>query len=206
MPDRGSTVAFAIGSVLVIAIALVVSWQNTDFNVEAKINLFVAVGTLALAFTTWWSVSETRAIIAAEDRRHQQSYAPLLHLDIFERNNDTNIFRAFLNNYGQGMAQNINVQFLDGVYIDSNSNATTPDAPIPDESKKHVIGALATSKGAQVLIPPKTSYTKVSLQHVVIEYQDMFGNSYSTEYNDFTNFNYNRIWKPPPALKPPSAG
>lgn len=68
-------VAFAaacagIGSFLTFALYRGVS-------LEALASILVAVGTGVLAYFTWQSVSRTSDVIAGEDRRHQQSLAPL---------------------------------------------------------------------------------------------------------------------------------
>jgi len=48
-------------------------------------NVAVAAGTLALAIATVVSVSETRAVLAAEERRYQLAKAPMLHHRRFEQ-------------------------------------------------------------------------------------------------------------------------
>jgi hypothetical protein len=43
-------------------------------------NVLVALGTLALAGVTYWNVRQTNFVIAGEERRHQQQFAPLVEL------------------------------------------------------------------------------------------------------------------------------
>lgn len=50
-------------------------------SLEALASILVAVGTFVLAYFTWQSISRTNDVIAGEDRRHQQSFAPLLVIE-----------------------------------------------------------------------------------------------------------------------------
>lgn len=76
VPDR-ILIRFFFALFAAITSAVVLVLPLTVATLEVKANIFVAVGTLALAVTTWWSVSETRAVIAAEERRHQQRLSPV---------------------------------------------------------------------------------------------------------------------------------
>jgi hypothetical protein len=89
--------------------------RATDF-VADFINFWVAAGTLAMARTTWMSLvktdesmAQTKNVLAAEERRHQQSFAPIIELTT---NNDTDadFIKFNIQNIGKGVALNIAIE------------------------------------------------------------------------------------------------
>jgi hypothetical protein len=187
----------AVAAVLVSAIVAVGRIPCLDASTKA--NIWVAVGTLGLALITWASLNQTRTVIAAEDRRHQQGYAPLLLLTPTELVGGH--FNAAVYNAGQGLAIKVLV-VLEGRFSTTQLVNTPPtmalmpmpDRPIPESSTIHHIGVVPTGANAGISFPQEgAEYATASLMRVRIEYADMFGNEYVTIYRAHT-INANELY------------
>ena len=83
-------------------------------------NLAVAVGTLTLAAVTYWNVTQTNRVIAGEDRRHQQQFAPLIVLyDYTEPDKMGNRYGFGISNIGLGLAIDIVVAIRATLYFET---------------------------------------------------------------------------------------
>jgi heme exporter protein D len=176
-------------------------------------NVAVAAGTLALAVVTVASVLETRAVIRGEDRRHQQSFAPMLQLEWRERSG-ANTFPFALANKGMGMAINA-ITRVQGTAFGSRLEKEG-DPPILSQVRvsKEFAG---TYKASQVALDGEVifavvieaaevkghreGYGDAHPKLVLIEYEDMFGNIYKTSYADWQDKRDDFVWEQPKALK-----
>ncbi len=175
-----------------VAIALVLTVGAGGMDAGTKANIWVAIGTLALAFITWWSLSQTKAVIAAEDRRHQQAFAPLLLLTPPVLSNGR--FRSNVYNGGYGLALRVLVM-IEGEFSSTElvnmpptmALQNLPTIAMREDGKVHHIGVVAKDERPEMSFPqPDTRYSIVLLTRVEIEYADMFGNEYKTTYRTFT--------------------
>lgn len=120
-------VAVILGTVVTIAI------EKLELHLDVVANLAVAAGTIGLAYFTWESVSSTKTVLAAEDRRHQVGFAPLVVC------NDVRAVgvevHADLQNVGTGMARNVAV-YIPGVWFSNQLNMyVAPAQAYPDEAR-----------------------------------------------------------------------
>lgn len=168
-------------------------------------NVFVAVGTLALAVVTVVSLFQTRAVIFGEDRRHQQGFAPLLTLSDHFNSHEEYQPGYTLYNIGKGIALHVSVR------VAGEATTTTYDLPpgatfFPTEDerkaflKKHAVTksteiddsydcSALTDGGStffvqQFFVDSFPIITNVQYSKCSILYSDMFGNRYSTVYDD----------------------
>lgn len=88
----------------------------SGISLEAFASVLVAVGTFALAFYTWKSVSRTGQVIAGEDRRHQQSLAPLVLIypsAVQEHPSGLGAVNGYrIHNIGYGLALNVQAEVV----------------------------------------------------------------------------------------------
>jgi hypothetical protein len=162
----------------------------TDWTRADWLNLGVAVGTLALAGITAWNALVTRAIIGAEDRRHQQSLAPIVNLWPHITPSGTCILNVV--NMGPGPAINADIECIASFYEGRQERLHTI---------RYRWNVLSASQGNHQRIPvdlhdlegrPKI----VSVPSMHIRYHDMFGNVYDSHRTDKTF-----SWMPPERLR-----
>ncbi len=183
-----------IGVAALIVLAVIGLGFYHGFDASTKANVWVAVGTLFLALITWWSLSQTRAVIAAEDRRHQQGFAPLL--TIAQTESSDGRIRMTVSNVGHGIAQRVLVQ-LSG-YFTNRSNPNAATLAIPRDSEAHHISVIAVRGRAGLSFPIVIGTLPfVHLKSIRIEYADMFGNGYVTEYLAFSVNPNEMRWQQP---------
>lgn len=110
---RAASAWFAVAVVSGIIGASIVLMRFSAISPEAFASFLVAAGTLALAYFTALSVVRTNDVIAAEDRRHQQSLAPLLTVQADAQAHQVEGGRyevgIWIKNIGYGVALNIEV-------------------------------------------------------------------------------------------------
>jgi hypothetical protein len=191
-----------VGLLLVYAVGQYAMNHWTAWTPETKASVWVAVGTLLLAVATAWSVWETRLVIRGEDRRHQQSFAPMLKL-VWREGSKANEFHYLILNDGMGMAVNISLDYSGHV----NGSTTVPGA-VPKPVAADVTDSLSFSqvKGVvevMITVPPPDGayYHSLALSKVTLRYHDMFGNPYKTLYNDWQNKRQEFDWEQPDSLK-----
>ncbi|MHB1550633.1 MAG: hypothetical protein ACYCX6_05510 [Vulcanimicrobiaceae bacterium] len=186
-------IAFIASGLIGASVVLGVTLHN--FSLEVGANLGVALGTIALAFFTWESVRKTNAVIASEDRRHQQGFAPLL---VAQDVPGSGSVRITLANLGMGMARNIAVYVI-GTHSGSNFKQgvvpMTNWEPIAGGVREGLFSvipqppiALSKLQDApleETLGPGNKQYDRFIAKQVFLAYEDMFGNHYSTTYDDF---------------------
>jgi heme exporter protein D len=168
-------------------------------------NAFVAIGTLALAVVTVVSLFQTRAVISGEDRRQQQGFAPLLTLGDHFNSNEEYQPGYTLYNIGKGVALQISVR------VTGEATTTTYDLPpgatfFPTEEERKAFFkqrevtkttevddsydcSALTDGGStffvqQFFVDSFPIITNIQYSKCSILYSDMFGNHYSTVYDD----------------------
>jgi hypothetical protein len=200
--NRSRTQALVAAVAVVVGIAVDFS---PGLSADGKVNVWVAVGTVALAFITWLSLSQTRDVLAAEDRRHQQGFAPLLVLERLRVDGDR--VHADVRNQGLGLAIRVAVT-IDG-HLTSTLLVNAPPAgalqPLPmvgisGATRTHEISVVAKACAAGLWFAVPATYDGVELNRVRIEYADMFGNGYATTYGAFSSNVNEMTWTPPDHL------
>lgn len=211
--DLGGLIAWLVIIVVVSFVATKHIWFDALKDSDKALfwtNVAVAIGTLALAGVTWWNVRQTSAVIASEDRRHQQGFAPLVELD----EPGSAFDGAFsVRNIGYGLALNVSIN------IDGKLTFESPyEVEVPDEEADEILraGGVITNSGGKCYktlrkqdterfyvgyllsalksdaTPAPLSYDRIRELHywkpkieydrVTLTYQDMFGNEYATIY------------------------
>lgn len=222
----------SLGAILVCACAFVATkhlWFDQiapDNKALFWTNVAVAGGTLALAVVTVVSVLQTRAVISAEDRRHQQSYAPLLTLGEQFNNNEEYKAGFVLYNIGKGVAVDITFRVI--------GTATTETHVFPPEfwagsisfsseeeraafNERHRVSRAdeidnsyfcsALADGGHdyfyqaFLAENGYAISSVHYSSCAVSYADMFGNRYETIYQDDQLRKY--VWVQPKHLMIP---
>jgi len=164
-------------------------------------NTIVGLGTLGLAGITLFNVRQTRDVIAAEDRRHQQGLAPMLGLELVQESLEDEREYGFLiynvHNYGMGIALKINLVLRHSYDTRVTEKPRTDDdegeSSHVDERLEFAISALAPNITYEVArIPWNVDYLEfeqyptsdVAVPYARMTYYDMFGNQYATHYTD----------------------
>jgi hypothetical protein len=196
---------FSIGKLVIVAAAIVgaiaVAHRYFGISIGTAANIGVAAGTMAVAYFTWESLAKTSEVIKGEDRRHQQSYAPALVVASLGGSAGAEWTLA-LQNRGIGPAKNISIH-LDGAWF-KVEDGNRIETPLNDEEKTHALSFLATDRqdyGAFVFGRPSQEKQGVTLSIMRLEYQDMFGNSYVTNYPKGTAEFQRFEWTTPDNLK-----
>jgi hypothetical protein len=194
----------AVGSLVVVAVIS----TYPCFDASTKANIWVAIGTLVLAGTTVSSLHQTRLIVAADERRHQQSFAPMLVLENV-RNEEERV-AADISNRGLGLAKKVLVLFERGSeFRSAGASIAGPRGPtqmpsvlpIPDSSGNafHHISVIAKDGRTGLRVPQPPGWM-LFVGRVRIEYSDMFGNEYVTLYRAYTDDINDMIWEQPQQL------
>jgi hypothetical protein len=186
-------------------------------SLEVLASILVAIGTFVLAYFTWQSVSRTGDVIAGEDRRHQQSLAPLLIIEAQAGQRPLNggaETGIHVYNIGYGLALKVRVT-LEGTLhyaitrgvedtdenrqlyagkFEADRSDVIPTRLIVTEHEseafeRHLsISAIEADSShfqhEQVFFDHVYGQPVVSYEVATAEYEDMFGNSYTTKYLD----------------------
>lgn len=193
----------------------------TQWTVETKASVWVAVGTLLLAVATAWSVWETKMVLRGEERRHQQSQAPLLVV-LDNPNRDETYTRGFtIRNRGTGIALHPRLMIRGTVTISklklppgNRFFSTTQEQQAFNE--KHTVveyhdfestkaWSASYANGwdtfdEEILANPDGSIDDIAYSRCKVIYYDMFGNQYETRYTD--NHLDRFEWVQPQSLQP----
>ena len=162
------------------------------------------LGTLALAFFTRESVRRTDDVIQGEERRHQQSFAPLI--DCIGAEVVESLVQVRLNNAGGGLALNLAIRVFGNWSSKEFRPQVSPLTPWPDVEAEYstLVSVVplrhdyAVKKVTMSGASPEKHYTVFTALQVFMSYEDAFGNSYSSVYDDFSTGLLN--WKRPTAL------
>jgi hypothetical protein len=221
----GMFVASAIGgSTIVLAV------YAKAVSVEALANIAVAVGTFVLAFFTWRSTDETSQIIAADERRHQQGFVPIVRV-LAAVYVDAGVQRLFVHgvNCGAGAALDISFHFTGEALLLFNYQGKQPvlglsgisekqekiTVPIDDDFDLPLLASgdenlpmFSTKRVGPLydMVQSNAIITYAGIQSfhcesAVLNYTDLFGNAYRLEYTDFANMQFNFVI--PERLKAP---
>jgi len=166
------------------------------WDVSTVASVWVAIGTSALALVTWWSVLQTRKVIAGEDRRHQQSFVPIVKIDEPPRIDIYGWASLWSANAGRGPALAVRARLTGWVFATFYSKSGNRDQ---NYSIDHLVFEISVaSTGSRTddhfnLIARDDNlkqYDKIDIKETVIsaaeiEYCDLFGNKYKTIYDDF---------------------
>jgi len=194
---------FILGCLSVPVMRYLLWW---DVSVIASV--WVAGGTLALAVVTWWNVYQTKAVVAGEDRRHQQSFLPIVEYMFFDTSEVQNGFiHLVASNIGSGPALDIRARLQGSATIRFGVPTQTG---IEDQDHNYAFDQLKfeRSAGAPHISPNDsfvvtaadfhlTRYARgtllpgtISVTSAEISYADVFGNRYKTIYDDFRSRKY----------------
>lgn len=197
---------FLIASIL--GASAVFALFERSVTVEALTNVTVAIGTLALAYFTWQSVSKTNDVIRGEDRRHQQQYAPLVIMR--SQTIENGKLKFFTDNIGMGMARNVvisaNIDWTSSEF-QSGIAPLTPYPPIQNIAVPQQQLDVIPTRPADIahlnvpMIDVPQHYNGYRIHRVEFAYTDMFGNSYKTTYEDW-HANQRFTWDQPAPLTP----
>jgi len=153
MNTRGETFAgliFLAGFVLFVAMMCTHGawWDPMDPKEQAKfiVDAMVGLGTLALAVVTTYNVLQTRDVISAEDRRHQQGFAPLIVIAQRKtrmRNGDSGFILQpdgtgyTVSNVGAGIATSITIEIHKVLDTSRNKVVRRDDPTLSTEQAAH---------------------------------------------------------------------
>ncbi len=189
---------------VLLCVAIISVALFTKLTPEAQASIWVAVGTLALAFTTYQSITQTSKIIAAEDRRHMQQFFPYLVVKGVEYK-DNGLFLK-IENEGIGLATTALIwcgpcKMRSGEF----QSGIAPLTPYPDRTFKEIVAQYAGIPGGKTRLVPvaplQQHYDRIELREVTIQYWDMFGNRYETGWADLTKDLEDYDWEQPEKLR-----
>jgi hypothetical protein len=223
MRERVRTSAAGWAATAIAVVAIVSGWFFFSpfygrWTAAEQIEFWVAAGTFVLAVVTLWNVYVTRTVVGAEDRRHRQSFAPIVDVhwsarpvydeDAVDPDGEPlvdyyeGLFSA--ENSGLGPALNIAVsanitwrfrrmEERDGELISAGTQVTVA----PWNATASALSARdARSTATLIATQPEDTYTFVSASNVVVTYSDLFGNRYRSECNSGV-----LAWYPPTAFR-----
>jgi hypothetical protein len=176
----------------------------TRLTPEAQASIWVAIGTLALAFTTYQAITQTGKVIAAEDRRHMQQFFPYLVVKGVEYKDGALFLK--IENEGIGLATTALIwcgpckmrseEFQSGI---------VPLTLYRDIAVKEIVVQYAGIPGGKTrlvrVVPLQPHYNKIELRELTIQYWDMFGNRYQTGWADLTKDLEDYDWEQPERLR-----
>lgn len=177
---------------------------------EVFSNAWVAVGTIALALVTAWSVYRTNDVIRGEDRRHMTGFYPVVFATKVANVPGKAEWGLHLVNEGAAVAVSgtftAEGEYKSDVWKQGNTALGTLDPqPLKVDGNFALVPLRrnSTDEGKPALAEsPPAQYTKYILKRLILKYQDIFGNTYTTEYDDFHNKPDSFTWAPPERLKP----
>jgi hypothetical protein len=188
---------------------------DLDHRVSFWAEALVAYGTLALAIVTWGSVRESQDIVAGEDLRFRQSRMPMVRVVRFYR--EQGGVNVGLRNDGDGPARDVRITFDAHTILRWNDQGLADQRDNVDENDVVETRALFSSympvgKSGECdwgfgLKPTDVQFVnaepKVAVKKLIVEYEDVFGLQYATEYEPtpegwFAVFQFK--WHPPTGL------
>jgi hypothetical protein len=213
---RRFVAAIAIAVVfLLVAFAVWPRW-SIYWGTSDKINFFVAAGTLALAASTvllarytLQSVRTSENIIAAENRRHEQSLAPILSARVVARDPVKHEITGIeVTNSGLGPALQIgitgNMQYERREYFDDGRSFKIIEKK--SFEMMNCVGAVVGAMDSAILptgAPPKWSLSAdgTFCSGITIIYRDVFGTFYQSTGVDLWHGYF--YWQPDAELFSP---
>jgi hypothetical protein len=201
----------ALGTVLLIGLAVYLLALLSGFDVPTQASIWVAVGTLALAATTVVSILETRQVLLGEEKRFQQSVAPFVVVSPLA-DADGHFIGFKTKNAGKGLARNVRVR-IEAFYYPDGIDETEDIGLVLDALEKDtearrwvdnavvaVVAEGATESayfaGPNVEQPPLSD---TLIRRIEIDYLDMFGNEYRSTTEKYYEYAYE--WNPPKRYK-----
>jgi hypothetical protein len=196
-------IAILAGALLLLSAAgQYVMNRWTCWTPETKASVWVAVGTLLLAFATAWSVWETRLVIRAEDRRMQQRLAPYVtaRFKTVMRVAGNEIEGFDFKNSGYGIARDVSIKVE--AYYSPYIEGGTYDERL-ESVKKANASVLTLDAACDVIAEKEPASVSIDLMDHVrvygsgiksdgilvlsarIKYLDTFGNRYETIYDNW---------------------
>jgi len=171
----------AIAIIAAIAGAAFLLPRITTFDAPTLASIWVAVGTLALAIVTYISVLQSTKILAAEERRFQYGFAPLVQLRAPIA--DVQIDKLIAENVGVGPACSTYVNIRYSSRDGSSSGFCCLDAQ-------------SIAAGGTVDLPFHSAFAPEQLlfHDIHITYHDVFGKWFRTQYKEFSLTRYK--WQP----------
>jgi hypothetical protein len=189
---------------VLLCVAIIGVALFTKLTPEAQASIWVAIGTLALAFTTYQSITQTSKIIAAEDRRHMQQFFPYLLVKGIEYKDNALFLK--IENEGIGLATTALIWC--GACKMRSGEFQSGIAPLtfyPDVAVTEINAQYAGIPGGKTrlvrMVPLQRHYDKIELREVTIQYWDMFGNRYETGWADLTKDLEDYDWEQPERLR-----
>src|ERR1700687_3223842 len=196
-----------LGALVILAmISIPVMRYLLQWDVGVVASVWVAIGTLALAGATWWNVSQTKAVVAGEDRRHQQSFVPIVEVMWCDFSDATSgNVSIHSRNIGKGPALDIRATFKGSMTVsfgilgsaeDENHNyrfdtlVFEKSASTPDTSSDGIVALTAKDFNLTRYARANPAHNTLAITSAEIAYVDLFGNPYKTIYDDFSARRY----------------
>ena len=197
-------VPIVLAALLAYAIGQTLMNLFTCWSAETKASVWVAIGTLTLALVTGWSVYQTRTIVAAEDKRHMQTFVPLA---IIVRGPTyhvaQNLFTLRVVNNGKAPLLNLRIELTGEANLQHINNSSARFHSVLDETM--------TLSALEERNPYDVALRKVSVPGLpdywlpedawnasaTLRYTDIFGNEFVTCYADLTKLNEYHFAPPP---------
>jgi hypothetical protein len=131
-------------------------------SIEAAANVLVALGTFALAYFTYQSIRRTSDVISGEDRRQQQSLAPLLELEQyaveqFKPPDPKTRYGFRISNIGFGLALNVELVISGRLQINENEAVPITDQNRMDRRYSGLSTQIGGDQGPCFLVPHKVA-------------------------------------------------
>lgn len=200
-------VPIVFAAVLAYAIGQTLMNLFTCWSAETKASVWVAIGTLALALVTAWSIYQTRAIVAAEDKRHMQTFVPLAIVSRgLTYHTAQNLFSIAVVNNGKAPLLNLRIELTGEAnlqHINDSSlrfhsvlNETMTLSALEERNPQKVFLRNASVPGLPDYGLPENAWNASA----TLRYTDIFGNEFITGYADLTKLNEYHF-APPPIFK-----
>jgi hypothetical protein len=170
--------AWAVSIGLIAAYLSRGSWYD-PMSFDQKIQFGLAVGTAALAVANISLVVTAWVARRSDERRHGQSVAPLVRIELAMRSKPKSMVGLVARNVGLGPALHISVI----AWHDASASE-----PLADNISALAIGdkrKISDSVTEQPRPPDRTFYRRVT-----VRYEDVYGNEYATVYRDFGQLRY----------------
>lgn len=191
---RGVVYMLALILALLLAWCYLHGWYFGLAHDADRINFWVAFGTIALATATVFSVLETQAILSQEDIRHQESYARIVTLELHE--NYPYIDGFYVRNGGLGPAVRLKLEYkaIKDVYAPPLMGVETRNGSEPVSAQINLDDVIKAPGSRTIRIGAPIHKDRISFTTAKISYLDVFGNEYSTVYEDFASGKFK--WAP----------
>jgi hypothetical protein len=157
------------------------SWYDL-WPLKEKIDLWVALGTGGLALASLGSVWASVTIARAEERRHQQSLAPFIRIQLQTSSDDPpKMLGLEAQNVGRGPALHIDVR----VEYSGGAGRKLVLHDHVSALASHEIRRVNNNETRRPRPMNRAFYGAIA-----VRYEDMFGNRYGTFYTDFGRLRY----------------